>query len=173
MVFITPLFGTYFQSRVSSGGLSTSAKGASSAASPYWLKLERRGSAFNGYGAADGTNWTLLSSVTIPMAATIYAGLAVSAHNNALLSTATFDNIQLAHPAAPIPLGLSISRLPGAGIQLTITGVVGLTYCCEASTNLISWMPITTNLNTSGTIQIQLPRSGRAAWNCFRVLALP
>ena len=98
MAFITPSSGTDFQDRAGQEAVSTYVVG-SSVAPPYWLKLERRSSTFSGYGASDGTNWTFLGSMTIPMGGTIYAGLAVTAHNNTALNTTTFDKVQVAHPA--------------------------------------------------------------------------
>ncbi len=102
MTFITPLYGVDFQSRASSDTLSSYVQGVS-ARSPFWLKLQRRGNTFSGYAAADGTNWVFLSVVTIPMPKTIYVGVAVTAHNNTLLNTATIDNLQLVAPAVPAP----------------------------------------------------------------------
>ena len=172
IALIAPDLGGAFQSRTNTGGVSTYIQ-SNSAVPPYWLKLERRGDTFAGYGAVDGTNWTLLGLVTIPMAATIEAGMAVTSHNTALLNTATFDNIQLAHPAAPVPPVLNITRLAAGAIQLTITGTIGTAYSCEASTNLLDWVPISTNLNTSGNFQIQPTQRGDAAWSYFRVSVMP
>jgi hypothetical protein len=62
-------------------------------AAPYWVKLVRTGNTFSGYQSSNGVNWVLVGSDTIPMTATVYIGLAVSAHNNTLLNTSTFDNI--------------------------------------------------------------------------------
>jgi phospholipase/lecithinase/hemolysin len=101
MPFVTPSFGADFQSRAGTGDASTYIQGISSGM-PCWLKLERRGDTFRGYSAPDGTNWVLLGAVSIPMAKAIYAGLAVTAHNNALLNTATFDNVQLVRPAMAV-----------------------------------------------------------------------
>ena len=59
----------------------------------YWLKLERIGPTFNAYTSADGASWTLVGSDTIPMASTVYVGLAVSSHTTAAAASATFDNV--------------------------------------------------------------------------------
>ena len=100
MCFITPSSGTGFQSRTSSGGLSSYTQGPSAVA-PFWLKLQRIGDTFYGYASPDGNNWTVLGSITIPMPKSLYAGLAVTSHNNARLNTATVDHVQLLLPTAP------------------------------------------------------------------------
>jgi hypothetical protein len=103
MVFMAPSFGADFQNRPAAGAASSFVQGIATP-TPYWLKLERRGSAFNGYGSADGAHWTLVGSVTIPMGQTVYIGLAVTAHNNTLLNTATFDHVQVPQPRLPAPV---------------------------------------------------------------------
>jgi N-acetylneuraminic acid mutarotase len=60
-----------------------------------WLELVRNGSAFTGYSSTDGVNWTEVGSVVIPMFNNVQAGLAVTAHNNSKICTATFSNVKL------------------------------------------------------------------------------
>ena len=84
--------GLAFQRRTTTGGTSTSTAGALVGA-PYWVKLERIGNTFNAYSSPDGSTWTLVGSDTIPMAATVYVGLAVTSHTTTALATATFDNV--------------------------------------------------------------------------------
>ena len=77
---------------------------------PYWVKLVRSGNSFSGYISADSNTWTQVGAAqTITMANPVYAGLAVTAHNNSSLCTATFDNVTapgwpIAPPAAPTGL---------------------------------------------------------------------
>jgi hypothetical protein len=84
--------GLAFQRRTATGGISTNTAGAMVGA-PYWVKLERIGNTFNAYSSPDGTTWTLVGTDTIPMATTVYVGLAVSSHVSGTLATATFDNV--------------------------------------------------------------------------------
>ncbi len=37
--------------------------------------------------------WTLVGTDTVPMATTVYVGLAVTSHDNALLSATIFDHV--------------------------------------------------------------------------------
>lgn len=84
--------GLAFQRRVASGGLSTSTGGGAGVA-PAWVKLERRGNVISAFSSADGATWTLVGSDTFTMPTTVYAGLAVSSHDNTRLAAATFDNV--------------------------------------------------------------------------------
>lgn len=78
-----------------STGASTSVAGNSSAVTlPYWVKLVRSGTNFTGFASPDGVNWTQLGGAqTIPMATSVYVGLAVSSNDNTRITTATFDNV--------------------------------------------------------------------------------
>jgi hypothetical protein len=55
-----------------------------------WLRLNRVGNVFTGFGSCDGTNWTQLGAATIVMPGQIYLGLAVASHNTNQLTTAQF-----------------------------------------------------------------------------------
>jgi len=60
---------------------------------PVWLQLVRSGENFTGYYSPDGTNWTQVGTQQIYLNGPVQAGLAVTAHNNAALNTATFTNV--------------------------------------------------------------------------------
>jgi len=62
---------------------------------PYWLKLVRKGDTFSGYLSRDGKDWHRVDDISVPMARKIYVGLVVSAHNNAVLNSAMFDNVKV------------------------------------------------------------------------------
>ena len=101
MMVITPGNGASFQWRPTTGGtMSQSPSGGVSA--PYWVKLVRTGSSFRGYVSADGGAWTQVGSAqTISMSGAVYVGLPVTAHDNADLCTATFDNVWSTAPVGP------------------------------------------------------------------------
>lgn len=62
---------------------------------PVWLRLVRTGSVIRAYTSPDGANWTQTGSDLAPtMTGTVFIGLALTSHNNAVLSEATFDNLQ-------------------------------------------------------------------------------
>jgi phosphatidylserine/phosphatidylglycerophosphate/cardiolipin synthase-like enzyme/regulation of enolase protein 1 (concanavalin A-like superfamily) len=86
--------GLAFQRRQVSGGTSVSTAGALIAA-PQWVKLERIGNTLNAYSSADGVTWTLVGTDTIPMAANVFVGLAVSSHTTATAAQVSFDNVSV------------------------------------------------------------------------------
>jgi hypothetical protein len=103
------------------------------------------------------------------MPATIYAGLAVTAHNNSVLNMATFADVQV-QQAGMLPVML-IAPLINDGLQISVVGEIGCTYRIDVSTSLPLWLPFSTNLNKSGIIQIldlpQLP------WRFYHAVELP
>ena len=127
-VAITPRQGTVFQHRLVTHGSSSSTSG-SGAKAPRWLKLTRSGSTFAGYESADGVAWMTVGTVTLDLPATLFAGLAVTSHNNAVLTTAGFDAIRLSGDSIPPP--------PGAWEQADI-GVVGVAGSNAADGNTIT-----------------------------------
>jgi hypothetical protein len=80
------------QSRAAADGASASADGPE-AKPPHWLKLVRTGNVFDGYVSADGTNWLAAGSVTNALNKNLSAGLALTAHNNAVLNSTLFENV--------------------------------------------------------------------------------
>ena len=86
--------GLAFQRRPAAGGTSVSSSGSLSAA-PRWVKMQRIGDVFTAYESADGLNWTLVGTETIPMGTTVYVGLAVTSHTTTASVTCTFDSISI------------------------------------------------------------------------------
>jgi uncharacterized repeat protein (TIGR03806 family) len=62
---------------------------------PYWVKLVRQGDTFSGYISPDGTNWTHIDSIAVPMKKKLYVGLVVTSHNNTTLNSVMFDNVSV------------------------------------------------------------------------------
>jgi hypothetical protein len=91
-VMATPQHGTGIQSRSATGGGSSYLPGPFFTA-PVWLRLKRQGDLFTGYSSLDGVNWTTIGSQTVTFDSPVVVGLAVTSHNNAVLNTATFDNV--------------------------------------------------------------------------------
>ena len=93
-VFVSAAKGVAFQRREAAGGTSVSTAGSASAA-PHWIKLTRSGDVFTASESADGTTWTQIGSDTIPMATSIYIGLAVTSHSTSASATCTFDHVSV------------------------------------------------------------------------------
>jgi regulation of enolase protein 1 (concanavalin A-like superfamily) len=103
LMAVTPGSGFQFQRRTtSSGSTSATAGPAVNAAPNNWVRLTRSGTLLTGYVSANGTTWTQVGTATIAaMPASVSIGLAVSSHNNAVLGTATFDNVSITPYPAP------------------------------------------------------------------------
>ena len=172
MLIATPGSGTGLQSRTATNGI-TSFTQANLAVAPYWLRLQRAGTNVAGYGSIDGINWTNLGAIALPMSKTILAGLAVTAHNDSLLSTATFSSVFLTHPPPPLPAQLTIAWLTNRLPLVTIAGSTGATYVCQTSTNLVNWTSVETNVNVSGSIRIQPAVTNLPYRGFFRAVLLP
>jgi hypothetical protein len=87
--------GITFQNRVVTDDITNDEIAVGGLQAPYWIKLVKSGSTYAAYRSADGISWTTAGNtidagfgVGIP----VYAGLALTSHNNTVLSTATVDN---------------------------------------------------------------------------------
>lgn len=95
MVEITSGNGVEFQQRTTTGG-GTTGTVISSVTAPEWVRLVRSGNNFDAYYGPDGTNWTQIgSTISITMSNGTSAGLAVTAHNDTTLCTASFNNVSV------------------------------------------------------------------------------
>ncbi|MBN1479637.1 T9SS type A sorting domain-containing protein [candidate division KSB1 bacterium] len=87
--------GQSFQYRTTKSGASNLIPGNPNAVPPQWLKLTRIKDALSGWVSNDGISWQQIGQMAIVMDDQIYVGLAITAHDNTLLSTATFENVKL------------------------------------------------------------------------------
>ncbi len=93
MMVVTPGSGASFQRRPGTGATSTNTDSAGIVA-PYWVKIERSISGnFTGSISTNGTTWTMLGTENIQMSSNVYIGLALTAHNAALICEAVFSNV--------------------------------------------------------------------------------
>lgn len=86
--------GLAFQRRVATGGASRHTAGPAQDA-PAWVRLERIGDMLIGSWSADGAAWHEIQRDTVPMAAAALAGLAVTAHADGSLCTATITDVRV------------------------------------------------------------------------------
>jgi regulation of enolase protein 1 (concanavalin A-like superfamily) len=173
--------GVAFQRRVATAGLSTSTGGGLYAA-PRWVKLERTGNTFTASQSADGASWTVVGTDTIPMAATVYAGLAVSSHTNTATATATFDNVAITHPSSGACSSLALSRTSfysgGPASTWTITVTAPSSICTWTASIDQPWLllnrtagPTTISGTGSGTATLQTldNRTGAFRYGTFTI----
>jgi regulation of enolase protein 1 (concanavalin A-like superfamily)/HKD family nuclease len=91
-MLLSPANGVSFLRRGATGGTSVSTTAAGVTA-PRWVRLDRAGNTFTAYHSSDGATWTLVGTATITMPQSLLVGLAVTSHNNAALTTATFTTV--------------------------------------------------------------------------------
>jgi beta-galactosidase len=105
-----PSAGIEFLWRTNTAGNSTSS--VVSGSPPKWVRLTRTNNNFQAYYSPDGSAWTQIGATVVlsNMAVSAYAGLAVCAHNNAVLNTSVLDHVSAsflpvvtAPVLAPIP----------------------------------------------------------------------
>jgi YVTN family beta-propeller protein len=121
---ITPGNGAAFQTRIATDGISVHTAGPVVTA-PYWVRLVRTGDVFNGYVSPDGAAWTLVGSETIALPVTLQVGLAVTAHNNTILCSSTFDSVNITGSAPAAPASLSATAVSSAQINLAWAASAG------------------------------------------------
>lgn len=122
----TPGNGVDLQWRDASGNLGWTPGPA--LGNPAWVKLTRSGNTFTGYESSNGATWTQVGQITLTMPAALLAGLAVTSHNSAAVSTATFDNVSLTKVLPTTTTALSASPAPSTyGQIVTFTATVSST----------------------------------------------
>ena len=86
--------GDFFADRATTNGTATTSGNFPVNYPNTWLRLNRVGNVFTGFGSYDGTNWTQLGTVTMAMPAQIYLGFAVASDSANQLTTAQFVNYE-------------------------------------------------------------------------------
>ncbi len=86
--------------RVTAGATAVEVGRSDGKTMPYWVRLERHGNLFTGWHSIDGLTWFVTGSATLALNNPARVGLAVTAHDNTKLNTATFDGVTLAAPPA-------------------------------------------------------------------------
>ena len=157
---VTPGVGTDFQARTATAG-GTINNNTGGRVAPYWLRLVRSGDTLTGYSSANGSTWTVQSSATVPMAASVLAGLAVSSVDTTVLNSTLFDNVSIASlvanddsittlPSVPATINVVANDLaPSAGI-VTVTAFTqgGKGSVADAGGGNLTYTP---NANATGS----------------------
>jgi RHS repeat-associated protein len=132
---------------------------------PYWVKLVRSGSAFNGYMSPDGVTWTLAGpSTAISMGQNIYVGLFMLSGSSSTLGTATFDNVSINTASTPAPQITSVSTTSGAvGSQVVISGN-GFGTTQGSSVVVLNGAPVTISSWSATSITITIPSGATSGY---------
>ena len=100
-LFVTPGNGLVIRARSSAGGgtvqMSVGAGGA-----PMWLRLDRRASTVKAYRSSDGTTWTQVASLKLPLSSGVVVGLAVASHSTSASVAASITRVSV--NGTPVPL---------------------------------------------------------------------
>ncbi len=102
---ISPGYGILIQYRTATGAQAQEVLKAAGTV-PIYLQIARTGTSYSVLTSPDGVNWTLVSGSTLALpglAGSVLAGLAVTAHNNGQLSTATIDTVSLSPAKTTTP----------------------------------------------------------------------
>jgi regulation of enolase protein 1 (concanavalin A-like superfamily) len=92
-IAVTPASGVSFQWRSALAGTSANSQ-TTGLVAPYWVRLTRTGNVFKAERSADGKTWTQQGvDTTVPMAANVYIGMAVTSHNANATTTAEISNV--------------------------------------------------------------------------------
>ncbi len=150
LVAVTSANGVAFQRRVTTGGQSTHTSGPMLAV-PYWVRLTRSGNTFSAYASPNGATWTAIAQDTITMGASVYIGLAVTAHNDGAVNTAFFDHVVV----APLP------RSTGTWSNQDIGSVAAAGSSSDTTPNIHDiWLQdVTANNASVDSIILGLPES--------------
>lgn len=106
---ITPLNGVNFQYRNNTGGNTNKAQ-SNGLSAPQWLKMERIGDVITAYFSPDGINWIQVNGgnnpQTVVLGDTIWAGPAMTSHDNTQLATAQGESFSMSFATAVFPVEL-------------------------------------------------------------------
>jgi subtilisin family serine protease/regulation of enolase protein 1 (concanavalin A-like superfamily) len=120
-MLVTPERGVASQHRLAPA-INATGPTVSGIAAPVWLRVARSGDDFTASWSSDGASWSVVDTVTIPMAPSVLIGLAVTSHASSLLCTATFDNVSVTSSAPP-PTATPTRTPTPAGASPTPTAV--------------------------------------------------
>jgi regulation of enolase protein 1 (concanavalin A-like superfamily) len=102
--YVSAGVGLIFSRRVTRDGVTTSTSSTALAgAAPWWVRVVRAGNVFTAYVSATGAPWIQLGSTSVPMAATVKVGLAVTSDAPTLTTTAVFSQVTVSAAGVLVP----------------------------------------------------------------------
>ena len=150
-VALTSGNGAAFQNRLATDGYSNNINTGPGITAPYWIKLVKQATLYTAFISQNGIAWTALGNPVdagfgagIP----IYAGFALTSHNDGILSVATIDNYLLGGDF----LQFNLQSFTGSlNLDKTVTLVWVTTleaniqnFIVERSSNMNNYIPIDT-----------------------------
>src|SRR5262245_17212438 len=109
--------GYAFQRRPDTGGVSENTAGPAGTP-PGWVRLVRTGTQIEAFQSADGKTWRWMGTDAIPMADTVYVGIATTSHKANQATDAVLDSLTITS------LGSSPNQPPQAAITSPTDGSI-------------------------------------------------
>jgi hypothetical protein len=161
-IAITSGNGVAFQNRTETDGVSYNENTGADIKAPYWLKMIINGSNYTGYMSPDGLTWTQVGNTVnagFGNGQPVYAGLAITSHDNTTLSTAHVDNYNLG--------GVLALKLISFTARLALNNTVALEWTTtrESKTNYFVVERTTDNLNYISIDTIYAANNGEFTQN--------
>lgn len=120
--YVTPTNGLLFEYRTSTNGVAAQVVNITGPAAPEWLRLVRDGNTFYASYSSDGSTWSSAGSITVSMAGSVDAGLAVCSHAAGTLGTATFTNVSITGaPTVAMTAPTNGATVSGSSTTVTAT----------------------------------------------------
>jgi hypothetical protein len=123
--------GLTFQNRVVTDDVSHEENTVAGVDAPVWIKVEKTGSVYTAYRSADGIGWTQVGNPVdagFGAGVPVYAGLAITSHDNTALSGALVDNYLFS--------GILEIELQSFTASVTLTKTVALEWVTTLETNI-------------------------------------
>ena len=130
--------GYAFQRRIDPAGISLNTAG-SLGVPPGWVRLVRTGSRIDAYQSTNGTTWTPMGSDAIPMADTVYVGIATTSHSASVATDAVVDSFKVTQTGTTTnqPPTVAITS-PTGGSTFTAGNNVAVTAAANDSDGTVS-----------------------------------
>ena len=117
-----------YHTRIDPGGFTNNISGVTGAA-PGGCVCVRTGSQIEAFRSTNGTTWTSMGVDVVPMAATVYVGIATTSHKSTVATKAVLTNLKLtaATPAPPANQAPTVSlTAPASGASYTAPASIAL-----------------------------------------------
>ncbi len=138
---VTAERGIAFERRVDPGATTARTTG-SAAVPPEWVRLVRTGATIEAFSSDDGVTWTSIGSDAIPMADSVYVGIATTSHNAGAATDAVLDHVTITPASATTnqpPQVTSVTlNAPSSGATYTAPAVILLSASASDPENALT-----------------------------------
>jgi regulation of enolase protein 1 (concanavalin A-like superfamily) len=124
--------GYAFHRRIDPNGFTVGATGVTGA-SPGWLRLVRTGNTIEAFRSTNGSSWISLGVDVVPMANTVYVGIATTSHNTAATTRAVLDSFKVLSTTPPASNTVPVVALTGPANGATFTAPASVSLTATAS----------------------------------------